>query len=153
MTSTPDNAMTDTDHNTNTEHPSSEQAGGASPFSDGVRYTSWAMLLSQWTSFAKASVAFPQTIEGDAWRASIAPAIGLQAITCSLADLDRLEPDLHSVALDTAGVGIAAHTREIEEAWPEASMPETLAELIGDARIALRSARESHGVQTDSGTG
>lgn len=133
--------MANTDQKPNNDRPPAAPPAGASPFADGVRCTSWAMLLSQWTSFAKASVAFPKTTEGEAWRASVAPAIGLQAIACSLADLERLEPSLHGVAIDTAAVGIDAHTRELEQAWATGTMPETLAELIGDARLALRAAR------------
>lgn len=142
--------MTDTDHSPNQYHQHKGVLRGASPFSDGVRCTSWAMLLSQWTSFAKASVAFPQTSEGDAWRTSVAPAIGLQAIACSLADLERLDPELHALAIDTASVGIQSHTDELEAAWSGSRMPATLAELIGDARLALRAARA--GLDTASDT-
>jgi len=94
----------------------------------------WAALIARWTDFARASVALPQDGEGGAWRASVAPAIGLQAVTLALHELHRLPADERAHGLDLASVLIRRHAGELNEAWRARPMPEKLTELVGDAR-------------------
>lgn len=108
---------------------------------EAIRLTSWSLLLSHWTSMARVSVALPETSAGKAWKASVAPCIGLQAHVFALAELDRLEADERCVGLDRAAVGIDHHERSLREAWSPEAMPEGVAELIEDARGALGAAR------------
>jgi hypothetical protein len=103
-------------------------------------FTSWTALLAFWTEFARTAVALPETREGDAWRASVAPAIGLHAIASALGELDRLAREEHAVAMDRAEVGIKEHARTLHAAWAHEPLPEALAELITDARTALEAA-------------
>ncbi|GAB4547827.1 MAG: hypothetical protein Tsb0013_07960 [Phycisphaerales bacterium] len=105
-----------------------------------TRLTSWALLLSHWTSWARHSVALPENPEGQAWRASVAPVIGLQAHVFALAELDRLPEDERALGLDRASAGIDAHERALRDAWAGRAMPEGVADLLIDARTALRAA-------------
>ncbi len=124
--------------------PDSKQSVG-----DLTRLTSWAMLLSHWTSFARNSVALPENPEGNAWRASVPALIGLQAHVFALAELDGLPADERSVGLDRAGVGIKAHDATLRAAWSSQTMPEGVADLLIDAHSALRIAREAAADQAD----
>lgn len=112
-----------------------------------TRLTSWAMLLSHWTSFARNSVALPNTSEGNAWKASIAPCIGLQAHVFALASLGELPAEERPVGLDRASVGIREHEAVLDEAWAGEPMPGSIADLIIDARDALKRARAAHAPQ------
>jgi hypothetical protein len=101
----------------------------------------WAWLLARWTEFAQASVAFPNTGEGARWKAIVPDVIGLQAITHALAEAVDLPPGEHALALERAELGIAQHVARINHAWRGEPMPESLIELVGDARAALGLAR------------
>jgi hypothetical protein len=109
---------------------------------DPVTGLTWAVLLGRWTDFARAAVALPRDADGNRWRASVAPVIGLQAVTFALGDLDRLEPSERALGLDRAEMLIRRHARELHEHWRGLPMHEELTRLIGDARAALASARE-----------
>ena len=100
----------------------------------------WAVLLSRWTDFARASIALPDDDEGEAWRQSVAPAIGLQAISFALAEVGSLPASERALALDVGGVVVRRHAAELHDAWPGAPLPDKLADLIGDARAALEGA-------------
>ena len=103
-----------------------------------TRLTSWAMLLSHWTSFARHSVALPENEEGKALRESVVPLIGLQAHVFALAELGELPEDERALGLDRASVGIDGHERTLREAWEGSAMPEGITDLLIDARTALR---------------
>jgi hypothetical protein len=99
---------------------------------------SWSVLLARWTEFAQASLALPRDQEGGRWRAAVAPIIGLQATAFALADLGRLAPADRPLALERAEAGIRAHAAEIHALWTGEPLPESVAEVIDDARAALR---------------
>lgn len=106
----------------------------------------WAALLARWTEFAQASVAFPRTGEGDRWRGSVAPVIGLQATTFALGEVDSLAPDERSLGLDRASVLVRTHAGELHRVWKGEPMPDALREVVDDASMALSLAR-SRGVE------
>jgi len=101
---------------------------------------SWALLLAKWSEIAQASVALPETGEGGAWKASVPHAITLQAVTLALGELDVLKDDERPLALDRAEISCREATAGINEAWRGRDLPEGLAELIQDARIAFEHA-------------
>lgn len=102
---------------------------------------SWAVLLARWTAFAGSAVAFPKDATGARWRASVAPSIGLQAVTFALADLERLAAPDVPLALDRAEMLIHRHASELHDAWRGEHLHAGLASLIEDARSALAAAR------------
>jgi len=153
-----------------TEHDKSNEPSGQLPDGaplDAPVATLWPMLLAKWTEFAKASVAFPRTPEGDAWRAAVPSVITLQAVAMALGELvERLEgPEAQrparadvALALDKAGVLIDQHERTLLGLWPARGeepqgqphvqphlqpqgrpqgVPAGVIELIGDARAAV----------------
>ena len=99
---------------------------------------SWSVLLARWTEFAQASVALPEDAEGGRWKQAVAPVIGLQAIAFALADLGRVRPDDRPLALERAEAGLRAHAVELHRVWTGEPLPESVAEVIADARAALR---------------
>lgn len=107
---------------------------------DPHAYDAWTTLLAHWTQFAKAASILPPGSEGNRWRASVAPALGLHAIAMALAELHRLAPADRPLALDLAQVGIDRHASALARAWSGADLPPRLAELIADANAALASA-------------
>ncbi len=111
-------------------HPSqgAEEAGTA---------LTWVTLLARWTDFARASAGFPRVGEGARWRASVAPVIGLQAVTFALGDLPRLDEGERRVGLDLAETLIERHERELAQAWRGVESPVGLAAIVADARGAL----------------
>jgi len=106
------------------------------------RYVSWATLLAKWTAFARASVALPETDEGRAWRESVPPVITLQAVAYALGELERLEPDERSLAVDRARVLVEQAEGTLAGIWGTAGLPGQVRELVGDARAALTHASE-----------
>jgi hypothetical protein len=107
-----------------------------------VSAMTWAALLARWTQFARASVAFPKDAEGDRWRASVAPVIGLQATTFALAEMDELPPDERALGLDRAGLLVRTHATDLHAQWRGEPMPDALREVVDDAQHALTLARE-----------
>lgn len=96
--------------------------------------TTWASLLAGWVHFAQSAVGLPEDAEGERWRASVAPAIGLHALAMALAELHKLDPAERPLAMDKAELGIKQHATEINTAWNAEPMPDSLAELIDDAK-------------------
>lgn len=94
----------------------------------------WAALLARWTAFARASVALPRDGDGERWRRSVAPSIGLQAVSCALNEVAGLAFSERAVGVDRAGVLIRRHAAELHEAWSGVALPTALMELIDDAR-------------------
>lgn len=100
----------------------------------------WASLLAHWTSLARSAVALPPTAEGSRWKQSIAPLIGLQAVTHALGDIGRLDADERALAIDRAEALIQRHARELHAAWGAEPLDRRLVEIIEDARAALAGA-------------
>lgn len=96
----------------------------------------WATLLAGWVQFAQSAVALPKDESGERWRASIAPAIGLHAISMALTELHKLDPDERPLAMDKAELGIKEHAKTLNESWGGESMPHTLMTLMSDARTS-----------------
>lgn len=109
------------------------------PLPDGV--IGWTALLGRWVEFARAAVAFPRDATGARWRASVAPAIGLQAVTFALAEIDRVAPDERPSALDRAELLVRKHTAELSGVWRGETLHPELVALANDARRALEAAR------------
>lgn len=114
-----------------------------SPTQDQSPTNSWAILLAHWTQFARAAVAFPKNLEGDRWRATVAPAIGLQAITLAVRDLHTLPAAHRPLALDMAGLLTRRHAAELNQAWRGVEMPPKVTELIDDALAAIDAAKRA----------
>lgn len=104
------------------------------------RAMTWAALLGKWAEFARSAVALPD--EGDAGRLkqAVPDIIALQSITHALAEIDELVPDERALGLDRAAIGIREHAAAINTIYTGEPMPESLLELIDDARIALDAA-------------
>lgn len=102
----------------------------------------WPALLARWTEFARASVAFPKTAEGERWRAAVAPIIALQSVAMALRDLDALAPGGRAGALDMAELLVRRHGAELLQLWRGEPLPGEVDRLLADARSALATARE-----------
>lgn len=131
-----------------------EGVTSARPNSD-AHSTLWPTLLAKWTEFAKASVAFPKSAEGDAWRAAVPSIITVQAVAMALGELcERLEaapsgaspqasprPDRAEVgvALSKSGVLLDQHEQTLRGLWAGRGepLPPGIEELISDARSAV----------------
>lgn len=100
----------------------------------------WAALLGRWMDFAKASLAIPPGDEGDGWRRSVSPIIALQALTSALSEIADLDPDERALGLDKADLLVARHIGEVNEAWAGRDMPDSVLEVVDDARAALHAA-------------
>jgi hypothetical protein len=113
--------QTPTDHNT---------AGGHSP-------TTWALLLAKWVELAKASVAIPEgEPDRSPWKHSVEHVISLQATTCALGEAASLDLEERALAADRASVAITKAARALSDAWAGQPMPESLLEMLADARLA-----------------
>ena len=107
----------------------------------------WTALLGHWTKFAQASLALPNDADGARWRDSVAPAITLQAITCALREIDRLDAEDRPYAIDRAEVQVRDAAAALHATWGADAVPVDLIAMHDDARDALidapyRGARE-----------
>jgi hypothetical protein len=100
----------------------------------------WPALLAHWLAFAKASIAFPQTPEGDRLRAAVPSIINLQAVTFALAELHLLPAADRSAAIDRAAHLIDQHASLLTGMFVAAPNAE-ITTLISDARAALVAVR------------
>ena len=98
----------------------------------------WAVLLAQWTEFARSAVALPEAGEAGLVRASVADIIALQAVWFALSHLEELSKEERSLGLDRAGVLIARQGNAIRSRLKDTPLPGELAELIADAESAYR---------------
>ncbi len=98
--------------------------------------TTWATLLAGWVEFAQSAVALPKDETGDRWRASIAPSIGLHALSMALAELHKIDPEERPVAMDKAELGIKEYARSLNATWSGDPMPESILQLVDDAKTA-----------------
>lgn len=109
---------------------------GASTPLDADKLT-WAVLLGRWIEFAKGALAFPDDAAGRALRESVPDIIGLQAVWFALQHLDELDDDERALGVARAGVLIERHASALALRWRGEPMPQTLNELVADARGAL----------------
>jgi hypothetical protein len=103
----------------------------------------WTGLLAQWMRFAQASLSLPRDATGERWRASVPPIITLQAVTFALADIDHLPHDERALALDRAELLITQNTEQLRGMWRDEMLPRAIAEIVDDARTALRARLEA----------
>lgn len=108
--------------------------------------STWSALLAKWTEFAQASLALPETAEGQRWKDAVAPIITLQAVAQALASLDELDADERAFGLDKAEILIRKNARALHELWSGEPLPFELSELVDDARRA-RSAASGKGLE------
>lgn len=102
--------------------------------------TNWATLLAGWTDFARSAVALPADPQGQRWKDSIAPAIALHAVALALGELIKVDPDERPLAMDRAEMTIREQASALNQAWRSEPMPDSLTELIDDARHAWEAA-------------
>lgn len=102
--------------------------------------TTWPALLAHWLTFAKASIAFPKTPEGDRLRAAVPSIINLQAVTFALAELHLLPAADRPAAIDKAAHIIDQHTRLLTDLFA-ATPNEEIVTLIQDAQTTLNALR------------
>jgi hypothetical protein len=103
----------------------------------------WAALLGHWAAFAQASKGLPRNVEGERWRAAVAPIIELQAVTFALGDIDKLKlPGERAVGVDTAQILIRKDAAALHELWRGEELPREVVILMDDARAALAAARD-----------
>jgi hypothetical protein len=99
----------------------------------------WAVLLGRWVSFARSAVALPaDDAAARKMRDSISDVIMLQAMWFTLNHVDELEPHERALGLDRAAVLIDQHAAALEQRWADDPMPDTMRELIDDARQQLQ---------------
>lgn len=102
----------------------------------------WSALLARWTDFARAAVALPDTGEPGRWKRAVPDVIALQAVYHALGETGSLPAGERALGLDRAEVLIKKHAARLGELWVGAPMPGLLAELVADARAALKQARD-----------
>ncbi len=100
---------------------------------------SWAVLLARWTEFAQASVALPDNVTGDQWRASVAPIIELQSVTYALSELDEIDDEDRPSALDRAEVICKKASKALYRVWDN-EPPSDVEDIIDDARAMFEAA-------------
>ena len=102
--------------------------------------TTWATLLAGWMHYAQTAVALPDTDQGRRWKDSVAPVIALHAHAMALGEIERVEPDERSLAMDKSELGIKEHAAKLNEIWHAEPMPESIMDLIDDAKEAWEAA-------------
>ncbi|MEM9373600.1 MAG: hypothetical protein AAGA55_08135 [Planctomycetota bacterium] len=103
---------------------------------DASTTATWAALLAGWTEFASSAVALPDDAEGSRWKDSVAPAIALHATSMALPDLIKLDPEERPLAMDRSEMIIREQSAALNANWRGEPMPQTLSELIDEARLA-----------------
>ncbi len=101
---------------------------------------SWSTLLAGWIQFAQSAVALPDTELGNRWKDSVSATIGLHAITMALGEIERVDMDERPLAMDKSEIGIKSHIAEINQIWKGEPLPESIDELIQDAKDAWEAA-------------
>lgn len=100
----------------------------------------WAGLLAHWTDFARAAVALPDGGEAGRWKRAVPHIIALHATAMALGEADRLADDERPLALDRSEITCREAAAALHELWRGEPLPESLDELIDDARIAFEAA-------------
>lgn len=107
------------------------------------RALTWAMLLAKWTEFARAARALPDEGEDGRLKRAVPAIITLHAIACALREVDLLAPADRAAALDVGEVQVRGAVAQLHEHWRGEELHPRVAELIDDARGALRDARNA----------
>lgn len=102
--------------------------------------TTWAGLLAGWVHYAQSAVSLPDTEQGQRWKESVAPTIALHAHAMALGEIEKVLPEERPLAMDKAEIGIKEHAAELNRIWRAEPMPESIMELIQDARDAWEAA-------------
>ncbi len=98
-------------------------------------------MLARWTDFAQSALALPKTGPAARWRDAVPHIISLQAVTHALPELATIDPPEIPLALDRAELTIRHASAGVDSLWSSEPLPSELADLIGDARLALDLAR------------
>lgn len=101
----------------------------------------WEGLLAGAVALAKAAVALPSEGEGGRWKAAVPSVIALHAIIEALKQSEVLPEAELRVAQDRSAVMIREHAGAIHELWRGVELPESLRELVDEARAALEATR------------
>lgn len=101
---------------------------------------SWSTLLTGWVQFAQRAVALPKDEQGQRWRDSVAPSIGLHALAMALGEIDKVDSEERPLAMDKSEISIKAHVAELNAIWRSEQMPESIVDLIEDAKYAWEAA-------------
>ncbi len=101
---------------------------------ESIDKLTWAVLLGRWVQFARSAVALPHEGDGRKLRDSVADLIMLQAVWFALQHLQELDADQRALGLDRAGVLIEKHEQALRQRWADTAMPESMQQLIDDAR-------------------
>ncbi|MEM1211415.1 MAG: hypothetical protein AAGI68_03870 [Planctomycetota bacterium] len=117
-----------------------DESSGYEPLHPEV--LTWAALLGRWVSFAEASVALPDEGEPGLLKASVVDVITLQAVCCALGELEELNAEQRALGRDRAGVLVERHAGALRRKWVGADMPGALVELMEEAELAVRAARD-----------
>ncbi len=100
----------------------------------------WATLLAGWVQYAQSAVGLPKTEQGQRWRDSVAPTIALHALAMALGEIERVDPEERALAMDRSELGIKEQAATINAIWRGEPMPESIDELIEDAKDAWEAA-------------
>jgi len=103
----------------------------------------WAVLLANWTEFARSAAALPEEGQAGIVRASVTDIITLQAVWFSLQHLDELDVAQRAIGLDRAAVLVERHATQLRARFEGTPMPDGLASLLEDAQAALRANQNS----------
>jgi hypothetical protein len=106
----------------------------------GERVMTWAGLLTRWTEFARGAVALPDDGEGGRWKRAVPHVIGVHAVTMAMGELDLVEDAERAAALDRAELVCREAARALNEIWRGESLPPSVEELLGEARVAFEAA-------------
>lgn len=105
-----------------------------------TEHLTWAVLLGRWVDFARSALALPDDESGRRLRDSVPDIIMLQAVWFALQHLGDLDGAEHALGLDRAEVLIVRHSSALRRRFPGRTMPQTLRQLIADARAQLSAA-------------
>lgn len=100
----------------------------------------WAGLLAHWTEFARAAVALPEDGEAGRWKRAVPHIIALHATAMALGEADRLADAERPLALDRAEIACRDAATALHDLWRGEPLPESIDDLVDDARIAFESA-------------
>ena len=106
------------------------------PESSSHSTTSWSTLLAGWIRFAQSAVALPKDEQGQRWRDSVAPTISLHANAMALGEIDKVNFEERPLAMDKSELSIKSSVAQLNEIWRGEPMPESIIELIEDAKNA-----------------
>ncbi|MCC6680649.1 MAG: hypothetical protein IT445_07075 [Phycisphaeraceae bacterium] len=101
---------------------------------ESIDKLTWSVLLGRWVQFARSAAALPREGDGKKLRDSVADLIMLQAVWFALQHLPELDANQRALGLDRAGVLIEKHEQALRRRWEDSPMPESMQQLIDDAR-------------------